>query len=204
MNHVVLINKDRWRKNSRSVWFLSKTWKHGNSGCNASLDIILKKSSVITFLLVCHVCLFLPKSLTAWGSHEIMFVFVSLQTQRNPTRTRWMSPALTTALWRRSSGGRGLTSPASSSRSWKPPSRETATLTWAPERKSQCGPTSQRHGSGWVHARHRTLITAADQRWAPAPWLKVFAPLNLSSARCGVGLEWKPTNSSLVQSTQKP
>lgn len=73
-----------------------------------------------------------------------------VQTQRNPSRTSWMSPALRTVLSRRNRGGRGLISPASSSRSWKLPSRGTATLTWAPERRSQCGPTWRRHESGWV------------------------------------------------------
>lgn len=55
-----------------------------------------------------------------------------------------------TALWRRSSAGRGPTSPASSFRSWRPPFRGTATPTWAHGRRLPCGPTSQRHELGWV------------------------------------------------------
>lgn len=55
---------------------------------------------------------------------------------------------------KRSRDGRGLTSPASSSRSSKPLSRGTATRTWAPERRSRCGPTSPRPGSGYENTPH--------------------------------------------------
>lgn len=85
-----------------------------------------------------------------------MIAPVYLQTLRNPSRPSWMSQVLKMALWRRSSGGKGLTSPASSSRSWKPPSRETATQTWAQEKRLLCGPTSLRLGSGWVHTHTHT------------------------------------------------
>jgi len=57
---------------------------------------------------------------------------------------------------KRSRDGRGLTSPASSSRSSRPLSRGTATRTWAPGRRSRCGPTSPRRGSGYenTHTPH--------------------------------------------------
>ena len=121
------------------------------------------------------------------------------QTQRNPTTTSWMSPALRTVLWRRSNGGRGLTSPASSSRSWRLPSRGIATLTWAPERRLQCGPTSLRHGSGWVHILYHVFsrtfnpnyvfIIASISGWSSSNWLKVCLLV-----RCSIWLEWKRQN----------
>lgn len=69
------------------------------------------------------------------------------QRRRGAPSTGAMTATETTPR-RRSSGGSGLTSPASSSRSWRPPSRGTATRTWAPGRRSQCGPTWPRPECG--------------------------------------------------------
>ncbi|CAN0065227.1 unnamed protein product, partial [Bubo scandiacus] len=59
-------------------------------------------------------------------------------------RTRMRGPR--TPPRRRGSGGSGLTSPANSCRSWRPPSSGIATRTCPPGRRSPSGPTSPRPG----------------------------------------------------------
>lgn len=57
--------------------------------------------------------------------------------------------APTTLPRRRDNAGRGLILPASNYKSWRPPSKGTATLTCPQERRLLCGPTSQRPESGF-------------------------------------------------------
>lgn len=69
------------------------------------------------------------------------------QRRRGAPSTAAMTATETTPK-RRSNGDSGLTSQASSSRSWRLPSRGTATRTWAPGRRSPCGPTWPRPECG--------------------------------------------------------
>lgn len=82
--------------------------------------------------------------------------------RRQARAARWATATMT--AWtrtarRRGSGGSGLTSPRSSCRSWRRCSRGTATPTWAPGRRSACGPTSPSPESGWVSTRSRCTAT---------------------------------------------
>lgn len=74
--------------------------------------------------------------------------------KRRGLSSREATMGMSTSPRKRNKDGRGLTSPASSCRSWKPLSRGTDTRTWAPERRSQCGPTSRRPGSGYDNHKY--------------------------------------------------
>lgn len=89
--------------------------------------------------------------------HHISPQNYSPQKRRGPS-SREVTMEMLTSRRKRNKDGRGLTSPASSCRSWKRLSRGTDTRTWAPERRSQCGPTSRRPESGYENPKSRAVI----------------------------------------------